>query len=138
MCDTVLFFFFLKKRETRPSFYYSINFLLNTSEIKRLHSTAFCLEVGNVLKRSINPVYSASCACQNPSEIQVKKVDTAQPSRRPEKPDCHLVDNPPPPPPPPPPRRRVTKGYKKRNSQVSPASRQNNYISDASDRMRRY
>jgi len=44
-------------------------------------------------KKSINPVYPASCACQNPPEIQVEKVDTPQPSRRPEKPDHHLVDN---------------------------------------------
>lgn len=88
--------------------------------MKRLYSTAFCLEIQNVLKKSINPVYSVSCACQNPSEIQVEKVDTAQPSRRPEKPDRHLVDNP---------RsqsrtasRRVTKGYEKKNSQVSPVA----------------
>lgn len=62
--------------------------------MKRLYSTVFRLGIRNVLKKSINPVYSGSCACQNPSEIQVEKVDTAQPSRRPEKPDRHLVDNP--------------------------------------------
>lgn len=90
-----------KKRETRIrlSIIQSIFCLTHrhTSKMKRLYSTAFCLGIRNVLKKSINPVYSGSCACQNPSEIQVEKVDTAQPSRRPEKPDRHLVDNPPPP-----------------------------------------
>ena len=73
-------------------------------------------------KKSINPVYPASCACQNPPEIQVEKVDTPQPSRRPEKPDHHLVDNPA--------RSRSASGLLRVTNPRFSLRRQNNYISN--------
>lgn len=111
-----------KKRETRIrlSIIQSILTHRHTSKMKRLYSTAFCLGIRNVLKKSINPVYSGSCACQNPSEIQVEKVDTAQPSRRPENQTATWSITPP--------ARslgllRVTKGYeKKKLSSLTPVA----------------